>query len=88
MCACSDKLEDEAVVFYAVDKQPIGLDVALSHIFIISRGNERVVSILFWKRLLVYQECENSFEVRWVASTFESQLIVLFELSRKLYLKH
>ena len=68
MCAGSDKLEDKAVVLYAVDKQPIGRDMTLSNVFIVARGNERVVSVLFGERLFVYQEREYGFEMLWVAS--------------------
>ena len=73
---------------HLIDQKPIRLNVTFAHTLIVPGCCQRMIPILFRKRLFRTEQCNNCFKLFRVTAAFDGQLIVLFELPGKFWLKH
>lgn len=88
MRTSSNQLQDQSVALNLIHQQPIRLNVTLSHVFVIFRIGQRMISVGRRQRLLLAQQFHDSTQLLRIAATLHRQLIVFLELPRKLRFKH
>ena len=82
------QLQNEGALVHFVDQQPVRLNMAFTHILVISGVGQIMVTVLRRQRLLGLQDADYLFQLFWSASALDRQFIISFKPARKLKFKH